>query len=62
MPSNEPIYQSMLTLEEGDIVKVSGHLFMNEQLGHYDYQNPDLRSRVNDPYFVFKFTKIEKVN
>ena len=62
VPSNEPIYQSMLTLEEGDIVKVSGHLFMNEQLGHYDYQNPDLRSRVNDPYFVFKFTKIEKVN
>ena len=62
VPSNEPIYQSMLTLEEGDIVKVSGHLFMNEKLGHYDYQNPDLRSRVNDPYFVFKFTKIEKVN
>ena len=62
VPSSEPIYQSMLTLEEGDIVKVSGHLFMNEQLGHYDYQNPDLRSRVNDPYFVFKFTKIEKVN
>ena len=60
--SDEAIYQSMLNFVEGDIVKVSGHLLMNEELGHYDYQNPFLKGRVNDPYFIFKFTKIEKLN
>ena len=60
--SDEGIYQSMLNFIEGDMVKVSGHLLMNEELGHYDYQNPFLKGRVNDPYFIFKFTKIEKVN
>ena len=60
--SNESIYQSLGNLTEGDIVRVSGHLFRNEDLGHYEYQNPFLKGRVNDPYFIFKFTKIEKVN
>ena len=60
--SNESIYQSLGNLSEGDIVIVSGHLFRDEDLGHYEYQNPFLKGRVNDPYFIFKFTKIEKVN
>ena len=60
--SNESIYQSLRNLSEGDIVRVSGHLYRDENLGHYEYQNPFLKGRVNDPYFIFKFTKIEKVN
>lgn len=58
--ADTPVYEAMLTLSKGDLVRFSGRFFKDDEDG-IDEQSFTMTGSIEEPEFTFRFTALEKV-
>ena len=60
MTASDSLFENILEINPNDKVLISGSFFINNE-GFFEQKNLFKKSMLDKPVFIFKFSKIEKI-